>query len=113
MFWGSPFHRETTTTAIGTSLPLFAAHGTCELTSLRHAPKCELVHTWANLERSPRRRCTRRSRSPCSMGRPSRRPTAIQAALRRKNSGRRLARAVLSVVEQPALLIGALNSPHE
>jgi hypothetical protein len=47
------------------------------------------------------------------MGRPSRRPTAIQAALRRKNSGRRLARAVLSVVEQPALLIGALNSPHE
>jgi hypothetical protein len=36
-----------------------------------------------NLGRSsPRRRCTRRSRSPCSMGRPRRRPTAIQAALR-------------------------------
>ena len=56
---------------------------------------------------------------PCSMGRPSRRPTAIQAALRRRRAfgsgGARKYRCDqtgcggLSVVEQPASLIGALN----
>src|SRR6516164_2203759 len=60
---------------------------------------------------------------PCSMGRPSRRPTAIQAALRRRRAfGSGGARKYgcdqtgcggLSVVEQPASLIGALNSPRD
>src|SRR5882672_6700950 len=61
---------------------------------------------------------------PCSMGRPSRRPTAIQAALRRRRAGDvwlgrcskygcdQTGCGGLSVVEQPASLIGALNSPH-
>jgi hypothetical protein len=59
---------------------------------------------------------------PCSMGRPSRRPTAIQAALgERTTLGSGGARKYgcgqtgcggLSVVQQPASLIGALNSRH-
>jgi hypothetical protein len=66
----------------------------------------------------------RRSRRPCSMGRPSRRP---QSKLRcggveRATLGSGGARkwgcdqpgcGGLSVVEQPASLIGALNSPHD
>ena len=74
---------------------------------------------------SPRRGCTRRSRSPCSMSRASRRPTAIQAALRRRRAGdawlgrgskvwMRSNRMPWSIRRGTTRLTGvALNSPHD
>jgi len=73
---------------------------------------------------SPRRRRTRRSRSPCLMGRPSRRPQSKlrcgggeRATLRsggaRKYGCDQTGCGGLSVVERPASVIGALNSPHD